>query len=130
LRASVALARLQSEGTPVSIQALAKEENISSVFLEQIFFKLRKAGIVSSVRGPGGGFCLCKSPKKLTVKEILIAAGEELDMTACDRRFENCDRRKNCPSHSVWEDITNIVKTYLENLTLAQVMEREIVSEK
>jgi Rrf2 family iron-sulfur cluster assembly transcriptional regulator len=124
------LARLQDEGSPVSINTLAKEENISSVFLEQIFFKLRKAGIVTSVRGPGGGFCFSKALDSLTVKEILTAAGEELKMSACDKRFEDCDRKDICPSHTVWEDITNIVSKYLENLTLAQVLEREAAPQK
>ncbi|MDR2068937.1 MAG: Rrf2 family transcriptional regulator, partial [Spirochaetaceae bacterium] len=85
LRASLALARLGKDGSPVSINNLSEEENISSVFLEQIFFKLRKAGIVSSVRGPGGGFCFAQPLDQLTIKKILDAAGEELNLTTCDK---------------------------------------------
>ncbi|MDR2370553.1 MAG: Rrf2 family transcriptional regulator, partial [Treponema sp.] len=70
LRASIALAKLGKDGNPVSINNLAEEENISSVFLEQIFFKLRKAGIVNSVRGPGGGFRFAHPLDKLTIKDI------------------------------------------------------------
>ena len=79
LRASLALAKMSKNGEPISINTLSEEENISSVFLEQIFFKLRKAGIVSSVRGPGGGLCFAQPLDKLTVKAIMDAAGEDLE---------------------------------------------------
>lgn len=125
LRASVALARLQVQGLPVSISALAKEEDISSIFLEQIFFRLRKAGVVTSVRGPGGGFCFAKPLKDLNVKEILTAAGEDLKMNACDKNEENCGRIGNCSSHSVWEAVNTIIGDYLENLTLDMVLKNE-----
>ena len=78
LRASLAMAKLSKNNEPVSINTLSEQEGISSVFLEQIFFKLRKAGIVSSIRGPGGGFCFALSLDKLTVKEIFNAVGEEI----------------------------------------------------
>jgi Rrf2 family iron-sulfur cluster assembly transcriptional regulator len=103
LRASLALAKIGKNGAPVSISALSEEENISSVFLEQIFFKLRKAGIVSSVRGPGGGFYFARPLDKLTLKEILDAAGEELSLTNCDKQQRNeCPRTGDCLSHRVW----------------------------
>jgi Rrf2 family iron-sulfur cluster assembly transcriptional regulator len=125
LRASVALARLQNQGSPVSINHLAEVEDISSVFLEQIFFKLRKAGIVNSVRGPGGGFCFARPLEGLTVKEILVAAGEELELTACDKRIINCKRVATCTSHTVWEEVTNMINRYFDGLTLAMVVKRE-----
>ncbi|MDR3355567.1 MAG: Rrf2 family transcriptional regulator [Spirochaetaceae bacterium] len=125
LRASVALARLQKQGSPVSINHLAEVEDISSVFLEQIFFKLRKAGIVNSVRGPGGGFCFAKAPEHLTIKEILVAAGEELELAACDKRIVSCKRVVTCTSHTVWEEVTGIVNKYFSDLTLDMVVKRE-----
>jgi Rrf2 family iron-sulfur cluster assembly transcriptional regulator len=125
LRASVALARLQNQDAPVSINHLAEIEDISSVFLEQIFFKLRKAGIVNSVRGPGGGFRFAKPLERLTVKEILVAAGEELELTACDKRIINCKRVATCTSHSVWEEVTSMISRYFDDLTLAMVVQRE-----
>jgi Rrf2 family iron-sulfur cluster assembly transcriptional regulator len=121
----VALARLQTEGEPVSINHLAESEDISSVFLEQIFFKLRKAGIVSSVRGPGGGFCFAKPLHSLTVKDVLVAAGEELELTECDKHSTGCVRKINCPSHSVWEEMTDMVNNFFAGLTLDMVLKRE-----
>jgi Rrf2 family iron-sulfur cluster assembly transcriptional regulator len=125
VRASVALARLQKPNSPISITSLAKEEDISSIFLEQIFFRLRKAGIVASVRGPGGGFYFAKSPENVSIKEILAAVGENLDLNFCDRHAKDCDCKDFCSSHTIWEEITTIVSGYLENLSLAMVVKRE-----
>jgi Rrf2 family iron-sulfur cluster assembly transcriptional regulator len=126
LRASLALARLQHHDSPVSINQLSAEEQISSVFLEQIFFRLRKAGIVSSVRGPGGGFQFAKNPEDISLLEILEAAGEELQLTECNKHAKICDiTGMRCASHSVWEDMTSLLRDYFQQLTLAMVMERE-----
>jgi Rrf2 family iron-sulfur cluster assembly transcriptional regulator len=118
------LAKQGQDGSPVSINTLSEEEDISSVFLEQIFFKLRKAGIVSSVRGPGGGFCFARSLDTLTIKDILDAAGEELDMISCDKHIENCDRVGYCLSHQVWIDVTNLVNNFFNSVTLASILEK------
>jgi len=124
LRASLALAKLEKQGGPVSINILSELENISSVFLEQIFFKLRKAGIVTSVRGPGGGFRFALPPEQLTVKQILDAAGEELSITFCDKHSDNCDRINECLAHQIWEDVHNLMNDYFGNITLATILER------
>jgi Rrf2 family iron-sulfur cluster assembly transcriptional regulator len=126
LRASLALAKIGKDRAPVSINTLAEEENISSVFLEQIFFKLRKAGIVSSVRGPGGGFYFARPLDKLTLKEILDAAGEDLSLTNCDKKQEqDCPRIGACLSHSVWAGVTDLINEYFSNITLAAILEKE-----
>ena len=127
LRASLALARLQDGKSPISINQLSDEGKISSIFLEQIFFKLRKAGIVDSVRGPGGGFRFTKSPDKITLWEILGAAGEEMNVTECDKNAKACEiTGKRCSSHTVWEDVNSILKDYFSKMTLAKVLERKI----
>jgi Rrf2 family iron-sulfur cluster assembly transcriptional regulator len=115
---------MEASGNPVSINQLSEMENISPVFLEQIFFKLRKAGIVKSMRGPGGGFNFEKPLDKLTVKEILDAAGEELNITTCDRRIDNCDKIGECLSHQVWLELSQIINDYFARLTLASVMQK------
>jgi Rrf2 family iron-sulfur cluster assembly transcriptional regulator len=120
----LALARLGKDGFPVSINSLSEQEHISSVFLEQIFFKLRKAGIVSSVRGPGGGFCFARPLDKLTIKEILDAAGEELNLNFCDKRKDTCDRIGYCLTHSIWADAIALVNDYFKKITIASILER------
>jgi Rrf2 family iron-sulfur cluster assembly transcriptional regulator len=124
LRASLALARLGKDGSPVSINNLSEQENISSVFLEQIFFRLKKAGIVTSVRGPGGGFYFAQSLDKLTIKAILDAAGEDLDLNNCDKSREDCDRIGICLTHSIWKDVTDLVNNYFRSITIASILEK------
>ncbi|MDR3115968.1 MAG: Rrf2 family transcriptional regulator [Treponema sp.] len=130
LRASLALAKMGKDGAPVSINHLSEQEHISSVFLEQIFFKLRKAGIVSSVRGPGGGFYFAQPLDKLTIKAILDAAGEDLESISCDKHQETCDRIGDCPSHWVWTDVTSLVNDFFKNVTLASILEKDSLQEK
>jgi Rrf2 family iron-sulfur cluster assembly transcriptional regulator len=122
LRATLALSVLGKGETPVSISDLSEYEDISPVFLEQIFFKLRKAGIVSSVRGPGGGFYFAQSPAILTAREILLAAGEELGDVPCDKHADSCDHLECCPSHKVWVDLNTLMNNYLESLTLDSIL--------
>ena len=125
LRATIALAQMGKNGGMVSINSLSEAEEISSVFLEQIFFKLKKAGIVRSVRGPGGGFALARSLDSLTVKEIFDAAGEELTVLPCNRREAECERQSECYSHQVIITVTDLVNEYLGGLTLEMVLNNE-----
>jgi Rrf2 family iron-sulfur cluster assembly transcriptional regulator len=121
------MAMMGKAGRPVSISSLSEQEDISPVFLEQIFFKLRKAGIVSSVRGPGGGFYFAQPLEKLTIKDVLDAAGEKLDLTPCDKRKGECDRTGYCLSHSVWQNVTDLVNNYFKSITLASILKRDNV---
>ena len=124
LRASLALAKLRKEGRPVSINQLSEQEHISPVFLEQIFFKLRKAGIVVSMRGPGGGFNFTKPLNELSVFEILSAAGEDLGNSLCDKHNDQCERTGDCLSHSVFIDLAEMVRCYFTKMTLASIMDK------
>ena len=124
LRAALALAKLEKDGGPVSINTLSEIESISSVFLEQIFFKLRKAGLVKSTRGPGGGFCFAQPLDKLTIKQLFDAAGENLELTFCDKRLEECERIGECISHCILLDMTNLVNKYFSEITLASVLKK------
>ena len=125
LRATIALAQIGKSGEMVSINSLSEAEDISSVFLEQIFFKLKKAGIVNSVRGPGGGFSFARPLDSLSVREILDAAGEELTVLPCDRSEADCDRQSDCISHQVLVSLTDMINQYLEGLSLQMVLENE-----
>jgi Rrf2 family iron-sulfur cluster assembly transcriptional regulator len=122
LRATLALTVLGKGGGPVSVGDLSEYEDISPVFLEQIFYKLRKAGIVGAVRGPGGGFFFTRPPEALTARDILLAAGEKLGDVPCDKHVDSCDRSECCPSHRVWVDLNRMMNNYLESLTLASIL--------
>jgi Rrf2 family iron-sulfur cluster assembly transcriptional regulator len=122
LRAIIALAKLYEENKMVSINTLSEEEDISSLFLEQIFFKLRKAGIVKSIRGPGGGFLFNRPLDSINLKEVLDAAGEELTVLPCDRQLSECDRVSDCIAHKVIISVTDKINEYLESITLQMLL--------
>lgn len=124
LRACLALARMSQNGSPVSITRLSERENISSVFLEQIFFKLRKSGIVDSVRGPGGGFKFSCPLDELTVKSILDSAGEGLTLSPCGERGKDCPMINDCVSYAIWAEATDMVNTFFNSMTIGSILEK------
>lgn len=116
-------------GKPRPIKLIAAEEGISAEFLEQIFFKLKKAGIISSVRGPGGGFVLEQDPADINVKDIFIAVDEGLDLTPCTSCTETdgddpCDRMDRCLVYSVWQEASDHIISYFESITLKSILEK------
>jgi Rrf2 family iron-sulfur cluster assembly transcriptional regulator len=122
LRAVLALAEMGKNGEMVSINSLSDAEGISSVFLEQIFFKLKKAGIVKSVRGPGGGFTFARPPETISVREVLYSAGEELDVLPCDRSNEDCEKMSECICHKMLSSATGLVNGYFDGITLKMLL--------
>ena len=119
-----AITNLALAGTdkPVPIKRIAGEEDISPEFLEQIFFKLKKAGIISSVRGPGGGFTLERDPADVSVKDIFDAVGEGLEITPCTGE-DDCDRQEICLVHDIWKEASVHIVGYFEQLKLKRIME-------
>jgi Rrf2 family iron-sulfur cluster assembly transcriptional regulator len=121
LRAMTNLA-LSGSDKPIPIKKIAGEEDISPEFLEQIFFKLKKRGIISSVRGPGGGFMLEKAPEDISVRNIFDAVGEGLEITPCTGDA-SCVRVDSCSVHEVWREASDLIVHYFESLSLRRVME-------
>ncbi|HUX49995.1 MAG TPA: Rrf2 family transcriptional regulator [Spirochaetia bacterium] len=125
LRAITNLA-LADSNRPKAIKQIAGEEQISPEFLEQIFFKLKKQGIISSVRGPGGGFVLTREPGTVSVKEIFEAVGEGLDLTPCTTDPENadeaCARMGECLVYDVWKEASKHINDYFGRLTLEKIV--------
>ncbi|MFP4564283.1 MAG: RrF2 family transcriptional regulator [Spirochaetia bacterium] len=126
LRAVLTLAEC-CEGKPVSIRELAEKESISPEFLEQIFFKLKKTGMISSTRGPGGGFTLNRSPKDITLHDILDATGEGVEFSPClvSTNGSSCPRQSHCIAHGVWDDAAKHIRDYFENITLKNILENK-----
>jgi Rrf2 family iron-sulfur cluster assembly transcriptional regulator len=116
---------MSNHSRPISIGSIAHEENVSSEFLEQIFFKLKKAGLIRSVRGPGGGFILDKKPSEISVQDILDAVGETRGLTPCTlRRKTLCDREVPCAAHEIWTGLQKTMEDYLSNVKLDQIVEK------
>lgn len=117
---------LSDQSKPVSIRQLAESEEISPEFLEQIFFRLRKADVIKSTRGPGGGFLLNMDPADITVKAIFDAVGEEISLSPCtadeDPDFV-CSRESRCLAHDMWVDAAQYVKNYFAGITIQKILD-------
>lgn len=117
-----------SDGSPKPVHTIAEEEEISPEFLEQLFFRLKKAGILTSVRGPGGGFTIAKKYSDINLKEIFLAVDEGLDLTPCTvctglTDEEPCHRMDDCIVTSVWQDASDHILGYFESITLQSVLD-------
>jgi Rrf2 family iron-sulfur cluster assembly transcriptional regulator len=126
LRAMTNLA-LSESSKPKPIKTIAAEEDISPEFLEQIFFRLKKADIIQSVRGPGGGFMLNMNPEKITVKAIFEAVDEGLDLSPCTTCTDDdipCTRLDTCLVHNVWKEASDRINSYFESVNLQKIMDQ------
>ncbi len=108
---------------PVSIKTIAEEEDVSPEFLEQIFFKLKKNGIINSIRGPGGGFVLNKDISEITILEILQALGETIMLAPCVDKKEKCKRSVHCLAQKIWKDLSVSIEDQLGELTLKKILD-------
>ncbi len=118
--AMVDLAMRQTRG-PVTLAAISQRQHISLSYLEQLFGKLRRHKLVSSVRGPGGGYNLARAPQALTVAEIISAVDEPLDATQCGGK-ENCYDDKRCMTHDLWATLNEKMHDYLSSVTLGDLL--------
>ena len=118
--AMVDLAMRQSRG-PVTLAAISERQHISLSYLEQLFGKLRRAKLVSSVRGPGGGYNLARPTQNTSVADIVIAVDEPLDATQCGGK-ENCHDDKRCMTHDLWATLNEKMYDYLSSVTLADLV--------
>ncbi len=111
-----------SKAVPVTLTEIAARQTISLSYLEQLFARLRKAGIITGVRGPGGGYQLSRLPKDINIAEIILAVDEPIDSTKCGGKA-NCNKdNQPCLTHDLWVGLSNQIKIYLENISLAEVL--------
>tara|TARA_B100000482_G_C12590561_1_gene291393 strand:- start:15 stop:449 length:435 start_codon:yes stop_codon:yes gene_type:complete len=119
--ALIELSFLESTG-PVSLSDIATNQNIELNYLEQLFRKLRIAGIVKSIRGRKGGYIYAKDPENISIKEIMHAVDEVLDATKCNGTSA-CHNGKKCSTHDLWNDLNILVDDYLEKITINSLVE-------
>lgn len=104
---------------PVSLMAISEKQKISLSYLEQIFSRLKKAGIVKSVKGPGGGYILGDDRDKITVAKIIKATGEHMKMTACIAKNKSCTNKSGkCKTHKIWCGLEDKIYEYLDSISL------------
>jgi len=121
--AMVDLSMRQTRG-PVTLAAISERQHISLSYLEQLFGKLRRAKLVNSVRGPGGGYNLAKPIADITVAEIISAVDEAIDATQCAGK-ENCNDDRRCITHDLWATLNEKMNDYLGSVTLADVVSHQ-----
>jgi len=105
----------------VTLAEIAKRQGISLSYLEQLFARLRRSGLVDSVRGPGGGYTLATEPSKISVAEIVHAINENIDARRCNGE-KNCHGDEVCLTHQLWEDLSERIHTFLSGITLADLV--------
>ncbi|BCX81851.1 Rrf2 family transcriptional regulator, iron-sulfur cluster assembly transcription factor [Methylomarinovum caldicuralii] len=110
----------------VTLTEIAKRQDISLSYLEQLFAKLRRAGMVSGVRGPGGGYRLARPPAEINVAEIITAVDESVDSTRCGGKG-NCQNNQPCLTHELWMGLSRQIYDYLSGITLADLLARHEV---
>jgi Rrf2 family iron-sulfur cluster assembly transcriptional regulator len=118
--AMIDLALHNGEG-PVTLAEISERQKISLSYLEQLFGKLRRQALVSSVRGPGGGYNLAKPLDTVSVADIIIAVDEPIDATQCGGK-ENCRDERKCITHDLWMSLNEHIFDYLRSVTLGQLV--------
>jgi Rrf2 family iron-sulfur cluster assembly transcriptional regulator len=121
--AMVDLAMRQTRG-PVPLAAISERQHISLSYLEQLFGKLRRRKLVSSVRGPGGGYRLAQPMQNMSVADIVIAVDEPLDATQCGGK-ENCKDEQRCMTHDLWANLNKKMHEYLSSVSLGDLVAQQ-----
>ena len=127
--AVTAMADLASAGagsTPLS--AIAERQDISPAYLEQLFAKLRRSGLITAVRGPGGGYALSRPAEDIRVADILIAAEEPIQTTRCapGSAIGCTGESARCLTHDLWDELARHIHLYLNAVSLADVLARRV----
>lgn len=113
---------------PVTLADISQCQGISLSYLEQLFSKLRKNGLVKGVRGPGGGYRLAKSASDISVADIIDSVDEKIDLTKCGGKG-NCNNGEKCLTHKLWFDLTADLHRFLSAIKLDQYVNRPQISE-
>jgi Rrf2 family transcriptional regulator, iron-sulfur cluster assembly transcription factor len=124
--AMIDLGMRQHKG-PVTLAGISQRQTISLSYLEQLFAKLRRHGLVESTRGPGGGYRLGKPAADVSVADIIFAVDEPLDATQCSGRA-NCDNDHRCMTHDLWTSLNRHMVDFLDSVSLASLVAQQTTS--
>lgn len=117
---------INSQAGPVPLADISERQDISLSYLEQLFAKLRKKNLVSSVRGPGGGYLLGKEAEKIAIGEVICAVNESIDATRCNGNAD-CQGGERCLTHNLWQDLSDRIASFLNEITLGELMAKNDV---
>lgn len=110
---------------PVTLGEISARQKISVSYLEQLFGKMRRHGLVASVRGPGGGYRLAREMAQIAVADIILAVDEPIDATQC-RGKENCRDDQKCITHDLWAKLNEQVLNYLAAMSLKKLVDDQL----
>ena len=116
------LALHENQG-PVTLAAISRRQNISLSYLEQLFTRLRKQGLVSSTRGPGGGYSLGRAAHEIPVAAVVTAVDESVDATRCGG-LGDCQDGKRCLTHDLWTELSDQIYGFLSEISLGQLVDQ------
>jgi Rrf2 family iron-sulfur cluster assembly transcriptional regulator len=114
---------LNAQQDPVSLADISERQSISVSYLEQLFAKLRKGGLVSSVRGPGGGYQLSRHGGEIFIAQIIDAVDESMDATRCGG-IGDCQHGMTCLTHELWMDLSSQIHKFLGGISLQELVDR------
>ncbi|GAA6170170.1 Fe-S cluster assembly transcriptional regulator IscR [Sessilibacter corallicola] len=120
---------IHSHEGPISLAGISKRQGISLSYLEQLFSKLRKQDLVSSVRGPGGGYRLSREADAIFIAEIVDAVNESIDATSCGGAG-NCNHGEVCLTHHLWSQLSMQIHQFLSNISLKSLLEKHNESQE
>lgn len=112
---------LHESEKPVTLAGISERQHISLSYLEQLFSRLRRQGLVNSVRGPGGGYKIARDYAAISVSEIISAVDEQIDATQCGGN-ENCHDAGRCMTHDLWTSLNRKILDYLSGISLADLI--------
>jgi Rrf2 family iron-sulfur cluster assembly transcriptional regulator len=108
---------------PIRLAAISERQGISLSYLEQLFAHLRRRELVRSVRGPGGGYRLKREAREISVAEVIAAVNEDTDATRCGGKGD-CQEGDTCLTHHLWMDLSDRIRDFLTDITLADLVAR------
>jgi Rrf2 family iron-sulfur cluster assembly transcriptional regulator len=114
---------LHVQDGPVTLAGISERQGISLSYLEQLFTRLRKQGLVASTRGPGGGYSLKRSAHEIAVAEVVTAVDESVDATRCGGRGD-CQDGKRCLTHELWAELSDQIYSFLSDISLGDLVEQ------
>ena len=117
---------LHKEQGPVNLADISSRQGISLSYLEQLFSRLRKQGLVISARGPGGGYLLGKAIQEISVSDVIRAVDENVDATRCAGK-QNCQGEDRCLTHDLWEELSEQITNFLSGISLSDLIQRRTV---
>jgi Rrf2 family transcriptional regulator, iron-sulfur cluster assembly transcription factor len=117
---------LQPTEQTITLAEIASRQSISVAYLEQLFAKLKRHNLVSSIRGANGGYHLARRAEDITVLEVIEAVNETVDATRCDHKG-NCQNGAMCLTHDLWHELSHHIADYLSKITLADLVARDNV---